>query len=141
MTVDVNWLAVLVSGIVSMILGFLWYGPIFGKQWIGLMGWTDEQMQAAKAKGMTKSYVIMFVSALLTPWVLSYIIAYSSNFTGMTGVSVGLSSGFWAWLGFIVPVSLGPVLWEGKSWKLWFLNVGYYLVLFLIIGAILATWR
>ena len=30
---DVNLIAVLVAGIVPMIVGMLWYGPLFGKRW------------------------------------------------------------------------------------------------------------
>jgi len=32
----------------------------------------------------------------------------------MSGVSGGLMSVFWNWLGFIATVTLGAVLWEGK---------------------------
>lgn len=49
-------------------------------------------------------------------------------------------AGFWNWLGFVAPVTLGAVLWEGKHWKLWFLNNGYYLVTLLLMGAVLALW-
>jgi len=45
-----------------------------------------------------------------------------------------------AWLGLVVPVSLGIVLWEGKSWKLWFINASSYLVTLLAMGIILGLW-
>lgn len=32
-------LAVVLAAVVSMIVGWLWYGPLFGKQWMALMGW------------------------------------------------------------------------------------------------------
>lgn len=28
---DINWLAVIVSAIVSFVIGAVWYGPVFGK--------------------------------------------------------------------------------------------------------------
>ena len=31
---DLNYLAIVVAGIVPMIVGALWYGPIFGKRWL-----------------------------------------------------------------------------------------------------------
>lgn len=49
--------------------------------------------------------------------------------------------GFWNWLGFVAPVTLGGVLWEGKPWKLWGLNNGYQLLSLLVMGVILALWR
>lgn len=38
--VPVNYLAILVAAVLSMVLGFLWYGPLFGKEWTKLMGVT-----------------------------------------------------------------------------------------------------
>lgn len=46
-------------------------------------------------------------------------------------------AGFWNWLGFIAPVTLGVVLWEGKPWKLWVLHNAYYLLALLVMGVIL----
>ena len=40
----------------------------------------------------------------------------------------GVQAGFWNWLGFIVPVMLATVLWEGRKWKLWLFSIAYYLV-------------
>ncbi|HLD39833.1 MAG TPA: DUF1761 family protein, partial [Candidatus Nanoarchaeia archaeon] len=33
-----NYLAVLVAAIAAYVVGFLWYGPVFGKKWMALMG-------------------------------------------------------------------------------------------------------
>jgi len=139
--VPVNYFAVLVSAISSMVIGFLWYGPIFGKIWASLQGWTSQMMDEQKAKGgMGKSYALMFIGSLLMSFVLSHAIVFASTYLKVAGVSAGLTAGFWNWLGFIAPVTLGSVLWEGKSWKLWILNNGYYLVTLLVMGTILAVW-
>ncbi len=132
-----NWLAVLVSAIASMILGWLWYGPLFGKVWINMMGFTKKDMDAAKKKGMAKSYLLMFISALVTASVISILV-------GMTGTSDaigGMILGFWVWLGFVATITLSSVLWEGKKFSLWFLNNAYNLINLLIIGAILGFWH
>ena len=42
---EVNLLAVLVAGIVPMVVGALWYGPLFGKRWLQLMETTAEEIQ------------------------------------------------------------------------------------------------
>ncbi len=138
--VPVNYLAVVVSTIVMMGLGYMWYGPVFGKQWRALMGFTKESMEAAKKKGMGKSYAIMALGALAMSFVLSHSLVFASTYLHTSGVAAGLQVGFWNWLGFVVPVSMGTVLWEGKPWKLWFINAGYYLVGLLLIGVLLALW-
>ena len=50
----------------------------------------------------------------------------------------GIKVGIMAWLGFVAPTMLGSVLWENKSWNLYAINAGYYLVSFALMGAVLA---
>ncbi len=148
MAPHINYLAVLVSAVASMIIGALWYGPLFGKQWIALMSWTNEQMETMKAKGgameanggMKKAYSIMFIGSLVMAWVLAHALIFASTYLGTSGASSGLMGAFFNWLGFVGPVTLTPVLWEGKSWKLWLLNNGYYLVTLSVMGIILSLW-
>ncbi len=134
----VNYLAVLVAAAVQVVLGFLWYGPVFGKMWMGLMGMSPEKMNEAKAKGgMGKNYALMTLSTL----VMAYVLAHFVFYTGATMFFNGIQTGFWIWLGFLATTMLGSVLWEGKSWKLYALNVSYYLVGLCLMGGILAMWR
>ena len=139
--VPINYVAVLVSAIASMALGFVWYGPLFGKQWMALSGMTQEKIQAVKAKGMGSTYAIAFVGALVMSYVLAHALVFASAYMKAEGIQAGLAVGFWNWLGFIAPVTLGMVLWDGKPWKLWALINGYNLVSLLVMGIILAVWR
>lgn len=138
--VPINYLAVLVAALASMVIGALWYGPVFGKSWIALSGMTPDKIEAAKAKGMSKNYFLGFLGSLVMSYVLAHALVFASVYLGAEGVSGGLMAGFWNWLGFVAPVTLGSVLWEGKSWKLWCLNNSYYLFTLLVMGAILALW-
>jgi hypothetical protein len=138
--VPINYVAVLAAAVVSMVVGFLWYGPLFGKMWIKGMGWTKADMEKAKKKGMAKQYGLMFVGSLVMAYVLAHATVFAAAYTHMMGVPAGLMSGLWNWLGFVAPVTLGSVLWEGKSWKMWALNNGYYLVTLLAMGVVLAVW-
>ena len=139
--ISVNYLAVLVAAIVSMIIGFLWYGPVFGKKWMGMMGMGQADIDAAKAKGgMGKSYVIALIGSLVMAYVLAHIVTMARMAGISSGVSGGLSSGFWVWLGFVATVGLGGVLWEKRTWSLYCFNMAYQLVSLLVMGAILAAW-
>ncbi len=137
--VPVNLMAVFGAAVVSMIIGYFWYGPLFGKLWMKEMGMKGKMSEAAK-QGMAKSYGIMFVGSLAMAYVLAHAIVFASTYLKMTGVPGGLMSGFWNWLGFVAPVTLGSVLWEGKSMKLWVLNNGYYLLTLLAMGVILTSF-
>jgi hypothetical protein len=102
---------------------------------------TPEKMDSAKAAGMGKTYLLAFVGSLVMSNVLAHALVFAGAYFEMSGISAGLLSGFWNWLGFIAPVTLGAVLWEGKSWTLWLLMNGYYLVTLLVMGMILSVWR
>ena len=132
----INYLAVLAAAVASIVLGFLWYGPLFGKQWIKLMNFDKKKMSEMKNKGMGKTYVIMVVGTLVT----SYVLAHFVDYLDATNVAGALTAAFWIWLGFIATVMLGSVLWEGKPWKLYFLNVAYYLINLAVMAVVLALW-
>lgn len=134
---SINLLAVLVAGVSSMVIGGLWYGPVFGKVWIKLMGLTPERLAELKAKGMAKAYLLNFIAAL----VMAYVLAHFSNVWGASGIGGAFELAFWIWLGFQATVMLGPVLWAGESPKLYALNVVYQLVTLFVIAIILVSWQ
>jgi hypothetical protein len=132
--VTLNYWAIIVSAIVSMVLGALWYSPVlFGKQWMQLMGWTKEQV---KKEDANKGYLLAMIGALILAYVMSHFVDY----VGATTVSQGAQTGFWTWLGFAATTSLTTSTFEGKPTKLWGINSGYNLVQFILTGAILAVW-
>lgn len=133
----VNYWTVLVTSIVGIIIGSLWYGPIFGKQWMKLSGIKmPKTITPQIKKEMRRSYLIMFVSLLITNFVLGQMIKYN----GLTDFVSAASLAFFIWLGFYAPVMVGAVIWEGKPWKLYFINITHYLVALIVSSYILAIW-
>ncbi len=137
--IPVNYVAIVVAALASMVLGMLWYGPVFGKKWQALMGFTEESMKSMTMTPM-KAMGLGLVAQLVMSYVLSHSLLFASAYLQTTGMNAGLMAGFWNWLGFIAPVTVGVVLWEGKSWQLWMLNSGYYLTSLLLMGTILSWW-
>ena len=141
---QVNYLAVLVCAIVSMVIGALWYGPFFGKVWTAGMGWdpkNKEEMEKMK-KSAAGSYAQMFVLALITAYVLANVEwAFHAAMPSFQGILLGLQTGFYTWLGYFLPVKYGDKLWGGKKFKYVSVDLGYYLVNLLIVGSILAIWK
>lgn len=143
--IPINYLAVLVSVVVLIILGSLWYGPLFGKAYLKEVGITPEDMERFKndpeaKKKMNKSYALMALSSLVMVFVLAHALVFASSYMHLSGILAGLEAGFWNWIGFIVPATLGGVLWENKSWKWFGIVAGYYLVALIVAGCILALW-
>ena len=134
-----NLYAVLAATVASMILGTLWYGPVFGKLWRHLEGLSLEDMKSMKLSPAA-AMGLMAVLSFLMNYVLAHGIAFGNAYTGMSGAEGGMTGAFWYWLGFALPLTAGSFLWLNKSWKLWAFNAGYYLVALLVAGAILGSW-
>lgn len=139
MDVAINYWAVLAAAVGNMIIGFLWFGPVFGKMWKEMMGFTDESMKKMVLTPV-QAMILGFIAALVMVYVFAHMLVYANAYTHMSGLWAGVQGGLWLWLGFIAPVTVGIVLWEGKSWKLWVLTSGYWLVSLAVMGAILGAW-
>lgn len=133
---DVNLIAVATAAVVSMLIGFLWYSPmLFGKQWMKLMGLTEQDMEKSK-NDMGRVYLLSFFGSLT----MAYVLANLLSFLGVTKVMLGMQVAFWAWLGFIATTMLSGVLFEGKKVELYLLNIGYHLVSLLAMASVLVSW-
>ncbi len=139
-----NWYAILAAIASNVLIGFLWYGPLFGKAWAREMKFPPDFKPAPGA--MRRSMILMVIGAFLT----AYVLAHSGQVwrasvwgAGADGPDAlyGFYSAFFTWSGFIVPILLGGVAWEGKSWKLFGINAGYQFAALLAMGMILAFWR
>ena len=134
----INYWAVLVAAIVSMVIGSIWYGPLFGKEFMAAMGMNDwsPERQAQEKKNMVRSYIGQFIGSLVMFFVLAWYIVTSVH----TGVYGGVANAFGLWLGFVVPLALSNALWGGKMTLFW-LNIGGMLITLLAAGAIIGGWR
>ncbi len=132
---NINYWALLVSIVVSVPLGMLWYGPLFGKPWMKLSGITMPEVKPSMSV-MIKPVIISLIGALFLAFSIANSISIGKTLYHLSGLTVGLQVAFFNWLGYVVPVNLSFVAWEGKSWKLFFIHTGYWLVLLGIMGLI-----
>lgn len=137
-----NWLAILVAGIVIFMLGGLWYSPVlFAKKWIALQNKTEEQMRAeAAGANMPMMYASAFLTGLIIAWTMAMVFAHIANDIEMNAAH-GALFGALLWLGFAATTSYATALFSGKPRQLWFIDSAYNLVSFVLAGIILAVWR
>ena len=131
--VPINYLAVFVAAVVSYVIAFVWYAVIFRKRWMQLTGTTEMKPSA-------KTVILALVGSWFTGWVLSHAVLFGNAYLHTSGISGGLMCGFFNWLGFFAPVTMMSVLYERRSWKLWTLDNGFWLLTLLVMGAILSSW-
>lgn len=131
---SINYWAVLVSAFSAFFIGWVWYGPLFGNTWMKLNGFTEEGL---KEGGMSMSGMLLlnYIATVLAALAIAVFIGAEANagFGIFTGVTIAV---FW-----IGTNRLNDVLYERKPWGLYFINVGYNLVVYAVMGAILGVWH
>jgi Protein of unknown function (DUF1761) len=142
--IPLNGLAIAAAALSAIAIGFLWYGPLFGNAWMKEMGVApDFKPDPALLK---RAMTLMIVGAILTAVALACGIAIGRPSTWKAGADTapaihGLCAALFAWAGFYVPMLLGSVAWENRSWKWFGINAGYHFAALLAMGMILALWR
>ncbi len=133
MEAEVNYLAVVVSALVGFVVGFPWYGPVFGKSWMELVGMTEEK---AKQGNMGKIFGLSFIFQLIMAYCLAMFLG-APEIDAAMGAFYGFLTGF-GWIFFVFATSY---LYEQKPFKLTLINGGYWTVVFTIMGLILGAWK
>ncbi len=139
-TINVNYWAIASGAVLSMVIGAIWYGPLFGKKWMEIVGVNSTDLEARKK--MQKSagllYVVQFILTLFQVFILAHLIAD----TELVG---GLERSLWIWAAFIIPTLAGAVMWTNESgklkWARFLIQGGYQLVIFILFGLLLQYWK
>jgi hypothetical protein len=122
--------AILASGLLAVLLAMIWYHPrVFGTAWAQMSGITPEMQERGKRR-----MPIMGFFAFLAALLVAYVMTYVSAAWGFYDWKGGLQLGFWIWIGFVAPTSLGSVLWEQKPFRLYLINALYWLVALLLMA-------
>lgn len=157
-----NWYILFVAAAIPLVVGFVWYGPLFSKQWLESIGKTKEEMEASKPN-MLVTFGCTYIFGLLFASVLMQLSIHQMGAYGMVeGVSpdkLGSFNTFMAefgkqyrWYGhgalhgtiaslclslFFVGV---PALFEQRGWKYIMIHTGFNIVCGIIMGALICQF-
>ena len=134
---SINWLAVIVSVIASVVIGSIWFHPaVFYKPWLATMGkkWED---RPAQQSSMVSMYVFTLIAAFVEAVSLAFVLKTMGGGTALAGVGAA----FMIWLGFVAPTTLVNNLFGGRGWVGWLIEAGNHLAYLLVAGAILGAWH
>ncbi|MEM7369446.1 MAG: DUF1761 domain-containing protein [Bacteroidota bacterium] len=132
-----NWLAILVTGLVPMALGFAWYHKnVFGKTWMDSLGFKEEDLQGGN---MGLIFGLSYVLAIVAAMFVNQAVGHSEG--EFATFKHGAFHGMFIGLMVALPVLATNALFERRGWKNIGVNVGYWIVNFALMGGILAIWR
>jgi hypothetical protein len=133
MEVEVNWLAVVLAALSTMVVGSIWYMPqVFGKKW---EKWAkvDKKNPANPAFAIGITLVVSFITA----YVLAHVTYLSNAFFGNSFMQDALTTAFWMWLGFTAARIITHDAFENRPKQLTLLNISHELVTFLVMGVVI----
>lgn len=144
---EINYLAVLVAALVPMVMGALYYGPIFGKTWLDSLGYTEEDFKG-------RNEAVVYGLALLMAFILSMSIKFTVElvhkdvnadgelfFGSFHTFGHGALHGAMLCLTIIAPVITSLGLFQKNTGKNIILNVVYWTITCAIMGGILDVWN
>ena len=132
----INWIAVIVAGIVAWVVGAIWYAPpVFGKRWMEMMGMKMEPGKMPEGAGKALGGGI--VLALVTAFFLALVLGFMKATTWMDGVIGALL----VWLGFVATHGATSIFFEKRPVAWYAITQAELAVSFLLMGLILGAWR
>lgn len=136
---SINWIAVIVCVLASMVIGGIWFAPkTFFPLWWKAVGKAGEPGQAQAAEGTMSSSLSMgavwggVIFASLVQAVFMNVMVHT---LGSASLVSGALTGFLVWLGFVASSSLTNKLFADRL-QAWVLEQGNHLLTFVVMGAI-----
>lgn len=130
----INHLAVWVSIILLHVLGFLWYGPLFGEPWMRMVG-LDMATVEANPPGAS-IWISNFIATVIPVYVLAWLFTKLEVTSWLRGAGLGLLISF----SFIFLSTLTHDLFAQNPYGLTWITAGFNMVALTVTGAILGAW-
>ena len=129
---NINWLSVLVASLSAFAIGSLWYSSLLlGNIWQKEVKLSDDEIKSAN---MPLIFSLAFILDLIAALVLDMFIGIEA--TLWSGIIAGALVSI-AWVATAIGINY---LFTRKSFRLFLIDSGYFVVFFLVMGAILGAW-
>lgn len=137
MAPEINYIAVLLATLSSMVIGSIWYTPrVFGNYWMKKAGITP----SGNAKDAIRPILVTVLVSFITSWVLAGAAYVSYDFYGGSFLVNSVVTGIVLWGGFTAARFITHDAFDGRPTGLTVLNIAHefvtILVMALIIGAL-----
>jgi hypothetical protein len=137
MVPEINYWAVLLATLSSMVVGFIWYTPkVFGTRWAKL---ANVDMNRPGASAVLPIIVTVIVS-FITAWVLAGATSISWHFYGGGYMLNAIGTAVILWAGFTAARFITHDVFEGRPSSLTVLNIAHEIVTLLVMALIIGVW-
>ena len=130
----INHLAVLVAVVLQFVLGFLWYGPLFGDAWMEIVG-LDLATIEANPPG-TGAWITNIIASVSGIYVLAWLFVKLEVDSFLSGAYYGLLIGFV----FVLLSNMTSGMFAKDPYELAWITGGFTTVGLTVGGAVLGAW-
>lgn len=130
-----NWGEVIVAALSAFLLGGLWFGPLFGKRWQALNRLSGD---ASVNAPVAKIYGLTFTLNVFLAMMMSFFVEIAMMI-GSGALTGALFGGFLAVI-FVLPAFAINYLFSRKPLALFAIDIGYWILQFALMGAIMGAW-
>lgn len=130
----INHLAVWVTVVILTVLGFLWYGPLFGDTWMDMVG-LDPATVEANPPG-AGVWITNIIATVVPVYVLAWLFVQLGVDNLLRGALIGLAIAF----AFVFLSRMTSNMFADAPYGLTWITGGFDMVAMAISGAILGAW-
>ncbi|MFZ0423587.1 MAG: DUF1761 domain-containing protein [Xanthobacteraceae bacterium] len=133
----INYLAVAVAAVAAWLASAAWYMSLC-KIYAAALGKTPEQVEIDRKKpGAFLPFVLALVANLVIGWMLAGVLGHLGS--GQVTLRNGIVSGAFLWFGFILTTIAVNYSFAGRDRRLFLIDVGNWLIVLLVIGAVIGA--
>jgi hypothetical protein len=134
---EINYFAVILATLSSMVVGSVWYTPrVFGNYWMKTAGVTP----SGNSRDAIRPILITLVVSFITAWVLAGAAFISQEFYGGGFFWNAVVTGIVLWAGFTAARFITHDAFDGRPTGLTVLNVAHEFVTIVIMAIIIGVW-
>lgn len=137
MVPEINYWAVILATLSSMVVGSIWYTPrVFGNYWMKAANITP----SGEARDAIRPIAVTVVVSFITSWVLAGAAFISWDFYGGSFFVNSLLTAIILWAGFTAARFITHDAFDGRPAGLTVLNVAHEFVTIVIMSIIIGVW-
>ena len=130
-----NYLAITIAAIACFLIEACWYS-IFQQTWLAGIGRTSQELMATGVNPALQ-FGTALVCAVVVAAAISCVIQLTGPQTALRGIRVGAT----LWAGFVLPTWATEYVFELRTWALFGINLGLWLIGMTVMGAIVGAWK
>ena len=133
--VNQNYLAIVVAAVACFLLEAGWYS-YFLQAWLDGIGRTQAWLMS---QGVNPA--LQYGTALISAALIAAAISCVTQLTGPQTALRGMKTAALLWLGFVLTTWATEYVFEVRTYALFAINTGFWLIGMVVMGAIVGAWK